>query len=471
MAESTDLEEGRAVSVSDLVQAQERRERREREQLDRLAAPIIEVGLDLPGPKKRLPFSDATMREAVKLVRAQLEARRVPVLHERQHSDAGGVKTLLSVRARPAELKRWMVQIEDAKPLGRLFDIGVLADSVRVERASLGASQRRCLLCDRPAQVCARNRAHPTDRLVATAERLMRDHFGAAFCAQVAREASRALLYELTVTPKPGLVDRWGSGSHSDMDFYLMLDSVTALTPHFQGFANAGVVSPHADPTKLLPELRYLGIRAEDDMRQATRGVNTHKGAIFALGLACVAAGRLFATDRMVTADALLDGAGDLATGVLEDFEQIGRSQSRTHGETLFATHGVLGARGEAVAGFPRVRGVGLPRLRECLARGDDLNDAGLSALLQLVTVTEDTNMMSRSDPRTAARVRHEVARELARDANERDVRALAAALSESFAKQQLSPGGAGDLLAMTFFVHFLEEHELPGRDSLERHR
>ena len=108
----------------------------------------------------------------------------------------------------------------------------------------------------------------------------------------MARTALKSLLYEVSVTPKPGLVDRDNPGAHGDMDYYSFIDSAAALAPYFSRCAALGRDSL-CEPGEVLTRLRPLGLEAEEAMKQATGGANTHKGLIFSLGILCAAAGRL----------------------------------------------------------------------------------------------------------------------------------------------------------------------------------
>ena len=109
----------------------------------------------------------------------------------------------------------------------------------------------------------------------------------------IARLACQALLYEVATTPKPGLVDRANSGSHRDMDFFTFQASAAALWPYFARCAEIGMDTHSLPPEETFSRLRTPGKLAEGDMLRATAGVNTHKGAIFSMGILCGALGRL----------------------------------------------------------------------------------------------------------------------------------------------------------------------------------
>ena len=105
--------------------------------------------------------------------------------------------------------------------------------------------------------------------------------------AIIGRAAVRALYTELALSPKPGLVSPLDSGAHDDMDMTTFMRSLFALRGYFCAIAAAGAAG--AD----FMDLQALGMRAERRMLEATRGINTHRGAIFSLGLLAGAAGWL----------------------------------------------------------------------------------------------------------------------------------------------------------------------------------
>jgi len=151
-------------------------------------------------------------------------------------------------------------------------------------------------------------------------------------------------------------------------------------------FKGAGVEYPTAGrglaPTETFPPLRSAGIEAEKVMYLATGGVNTHKGALFSLGIVCCGAGRLGEGARMGD---ILSCAGNIAQYALKDFDDLSELTPVTGGERQFLESGLTGIRGEAANGFPSVREIGLPALDAALDRGENINDAGLHALLSLM--------------------------------------------------------------------------------------
>lgn len=286
------------------------------------------------------------------------------ILQEKIVDEPTGSEALLVLNADPAEIKRKTVTMEDGHPLGRLFDMDVLdADGLSLSRTDLDAAQRTCLICGRSAKVCGRSRAHSLEQLRNRIGQLLDGYFKNKFADDCQSAALRAMLSEVFATPKPGLVDRNNSGSHTDMDFFTFVDSAAALPPHFRRMFLAGWDNASESPAERFARLRALGQDAESAMFTATRGVNTHKGLIFSLGLLSGALGiwRHDHPDQPVDSAALLDLSAHMARCSLDDFD---RSGDDTNGLRCYRLHHLKGIRGEAAQGFPAVAQTGLPTLR-----------------------------------------------------------------------------------------------------------
>lgn len=260
--------------------------------------------------------------------------------------------------------------------------------------------------------------------------------------------AADALLVEARLSPKPGLVDAETTGAHDDMDLATFEASAAALRPWLVRCAEAGAAA--ADPADLV----VLGLAAERDMRAATGGVNTHKGALYSLGLACAAAGALVAAGEEPATEAVCDGVARLSAQISPAPE----GEPRTHGERALAELGLTGARGEAWAGFPRARHHGLPTLAKYRGLGWPDEDALRATLVRLMAHTADTNLVARGGE-PALRAVWAWARGLVA-AESRGVplrgESFLAELRRAdrdFTARRWSPGGSADLLALTWFL------------------
>jgi holo-ACP synthase/triphosphoribosyl-dephospho-CoA synthase len=305
-------------------------------------------------------------------------------------------------------------------------------------------------VCGEAAKVCGRSRRHSPEQLFRCTAQRLHDFFRTQAADTAGSCALKAVLSEVSVTPKPGLVDRRDSGSHTDMDFFTFVDSSAALAPWFRRFFLAGW--DHAGG--LFGVLRALGQQVETDMFAATKGVNTHKGLIFSMAILCGALGRASAEafPQSPSLDQISEIARSLGADSMKDFAA---SSGETSGLRCYHAHGLSGIRGEAAAGFPAVINVGLPTLRQWLSRGVSLNDASCAALLALIAAVDDTNMIHRGGYEEAA-ARKTEARCLSAALRAERICPALSALNEAYIQKNLSPGGCADLLALTLFFHFL---------------
>jgi triphosphoribosyl-dephospho-CoA synthase len=264
----------------------------------------------------------------------------------------------------------------------------------------------------------------------------------------VAELAVRALVEEAELTPKPALVDRRGGGAHDDMDLSMLRCSAYALRPTFVALADRA--NRCAPSGRLREDLAAIGRRGEETMFAVTRGVNTHRGAIWALGLLTAAAAMVPPETSPVDIASL---AGRVA--VLPD--RYAPSEV-SHGSLVTRRYGVSGARGEARRGFPHVVGVALPVMRAARRAGSPEELARLDALVALIASVDDTCLLHRGgrsalrDAQTGARAVLDAGGN-ATSAGRRALRALEAALL----RHNAAPGGSADLLAATLFLDALD--------------
>ncbi|MDO4582106.1 MAG: citrate lyase holo-[acyl-carrier protein] synthase [Bacillota bacterium] len=447
-----------AVTAAEMMAARELRAARQRQLQQRYPGCAVSLTLNVPGEIKLAPDYRYAFDEGCAAIERQLRRRHFSCGAAEYYEENCGYHALWPVAGEALQLKQALLTVEDEHPLGRLFDIDVLTEQGRpVSRTESGHAPRLCLLCERPAHLCVRARTHSLPQLLARITQLIGAYRREQQAARVMAAAGRALFYELAVTPKPGLVDRADSGAHTDMDFFTFIDSGGTLLPWFTRMFYRGYDEARLTPEQCFARLRYLGMEAEDAMLAATGGVNTHKGLLFSLGLLCAAAGRLLATDGDgADSNALLDTAAAMAAAPLQrELAALDESTARSGGERLYVQAGG-GARAEAASGFATVRRYGLPALQKRLDEGRSLNDAGALTLLDLLAHSGDSNIFARGGRQAQQRITAQAA-ELAR----REPPPALAELTElnrQFIAERLSPGGSADLLAITFFVHFMQD-------------
>ena len=276
-----------------------------------------------------------------------------------------------------------------------------------------------------------------------------------SFADQVATQAVRALITEVCITPKPGLVDRANNGAHTDMDVFTFVNSSLALFSYFRDIT-AYSLTYDGGCDRLLSKLVPRGIQAERDMLLATGGVNTHKGAIFSLGLLCAAVATQAKQTDTADERLLQDACIALAASRVRTKAPV---KDVTNGARIYAQYGLSGVLGEAATGFPHVFALALPRFREQIKQGNTIETAGVVALLHLIARVDDTNVIARCGLETLREVQAMVSGalvELSKDQSVLRYRAYAAQLDSMFIQRGISPGGCADLLAATLLIDAL---------------
>lgn len=439
------------VSLQEMLDARERRAGRQRQLLGEFQKPLLCFTMNIAGEIKDSPLIRRGFRRGLTDLEQLLSVEKIPSLHRDVLYERTGCEAIFVLDASAERIKSLTTALEDASPLGRLFDMDVLnITGEKLQRAH----PRHCLICGEMAQVCARSRRHSVAQLQETTREILQQAVledDAQFAAQMAQQA---LLYEVAVSPKPGLVDRENNGSHRDMDFFSFQRSAVALYPYFEECVRIGRSTRHLPPTETFSRLRFPGKIAEGRMLAATGGVNTHKGSIFSLGLLCGVLGRMEREDWGKPEQVLLLCRA-MTADVLQDFS----TPRDTVGQHLYQTYGITGIRGQAAAGYPTVRDIALPKLEAGLAAGQSLNDAACAVLSVLIAETVDTNMIHRGglalQQQTAAEMAALLKTEPFPSAS------TLADWNDRFVAENLSPGGCADLLAITLLLHFLKEDAL----------
>lgn len=438
-------------NLFEILAAREDRAAKQKQLLCQFQKPLLCFTMNIPGPEKW--NRDIAIGFFVGS-RMLLNALGSKLCHWEERVTSAGGEGYFVCDMPVKELKQLAVDLEEAASIGRLFDMDVLdIDGRKLQQTELGHPPRTCLLCDNQAAICASRRAHRLEELTERVGFLLYLTARQDFAEYIAVNAYFALNREVSTTPKPGLVDKNNQGSHPDMDIRHFFVSANALRPYFCRFAETGYLTRDLSPAETFARIREIGKEAETAMLAATRGVNTHKGAIFSLGLLCAAAGRLSPADWQP--ERLLAECAAMTKGITEkDFAGITLENAKTAGEKLYAQYGIAGVRGQAEAGFPAVKNVGLPVFRQALEKGLSVNDAGCIALLHLIAATDDTNLIHRSDRQTQLQIKAKIAALLEKDPF--PAMSVIEQLDQEFIQKNLSPGGSADLLAVTYFLQFL---------------
>ncbi|WP_434606518.1 triphosphoribosyl-dephospho-CoA synthase [Pseudomonas sp. R1-7] len=258
-----------------------------------------------------------------------------------------------------------------------------------------------------------------------------------------------ALIDEADLSPKPALVDRRGSGAHTDLHLGLMHASALSLWPAFKEMAEAALDCGEIG-LPLREALGRIGREGEAAMLVTTGGVNTHRGAIWALGLLVAAAA--------LEPEANAAGAVTLRAARLALLNDRYAPQPLSHGAQVAQRYGVRGAREEAQLAFPAVTDLGLPQLKRSRAAGAGEQNARLDALLAIMTTLADTCVLYRAGEAGLQAMQHGAKAVLdAGGSTSLGGRRQLHALDQQLIALNASPGGAADLLAACLFLDRIE--------------
>lgn len=268
-----------------------------------------------------------------------------------------------------------------------------------------------------------------------------------------------SLMEEVSTTPKPGLVDLHDSGAHTDMNYYTFLQSARSITPYLAKMFQTGC-SWQGTPAQLFAKIRPIGREAEAAMFWATEGINTHKGAIFTLGILSAAAGAVYRPGQRLCAELICAYAGEMTRETLQrELEAMKLRTPVTNGEWIFRKYGASGVRGLAADGFSLLLEVAMPYMRLYRRCAIDCNEANINVLLKIMAVLCDTNVLHRTSMAELCWMQSRAAALLrCGGAFGKAGMCKIGKFNRECIERNVSPGGAADLLAASIFLWRLEQ-------------
>ena len=277
---------------------------------------------------------------------------------------------------------------------------------------------------------------------------------------KVGQYLTQAILLEVSTHPKPGLVTRLSNGAHKDMSIFTFMMSSAVLSKAFNDLQDIGQAH-RGTLAELFCKLRSYGVGAEAELLRVTKGVNTQRGILFAGGIVSAVSG--YAMNMGLSRDALLPMIKEMAAGlVARELKNLDHA-AMTAGEKLYYKYGITGIRGEVENGFPSVVNYGLPALEDAFDKGATINDALVHALISLMTIVEDSNVIWRTDYDTLLEVQRIAKNILSLGSVFTEKGRMAIAETERyFLQRRISPGGSADLLSVTITLYLLEHKEFP---------
>jgi holo-ACP synthase / triphosphoribosyl-dephospho-CoA synthase len=394
--------------MTNLLQERENRASLQKQICLEYPYPLVVVKANMPGEDKRSLIATIVACEGY------FALKECNIKHLHTPYSIEGLIFYLSIDFPIEALKRLCMDIEENHPLGRLMDIDVIHSQAQVSRSDLNIHPRRCFLCVEDAHICVRQQTHAEEDI----ENFIMDTFkkyikGNNFYDRWQRMIQTALIGELIKPLGYGCVTLSDQGSHSDMDALLFIQSAYVVS---REMAMAHVFSDDFD------QLRAIGKIAEQKMFEITRGVNTHKGAIFLMLL--VMAGLQYPDP--------VKHISYLCKDILNDFD----TDDQSHGMRLYKQFSVTGIRGLAKDGFRDLFKRYYPYFQF-----QSIDDT----FLRLIGENPDTTLMYRGGMSL-----YNECREKARKVEKLEDRLE---FDRWMKIQGLSPGGSADMLSAIYLI------------------
>jgi holo-ACP synthase CitX len=405
-----------------------------REEKQQIIAHLKSPGKTIVTMKANIPGVDKRVKEAYVLLGLLVPKLPFAAIESIQTMDgADGPSVFFLVKDVDAVIiKNQAAYFEDSQVLGRMIDLDVFGeDGHSLSRGTL----RKCYLCEKPAFVCAKEKNHSLDQL----QSFLIKNVETELQSVIRKWIDFAILEELELDPKFGLVTPFSRGSHPDMDFDLMVRAKDSIIPFFERMFLEGYHAKVLSP--LFPTIREIGKKAETRMLETTGGINAYKGLIFSLGLIVATSGYVLGNHLPMTH--IFDSIREMTTGLMKELE----ISSGSFGASAFQRFGLGGARKEAYQGFPSIQKV-LPMVT------NSSKVAKTMALIQLIGLCEDTVLLKRAKTLE----KYQLAKEKMAQISIYDEQRIQE-VSTWCTEEGLSFGGAADLLIVTLFLHRLSSN------------
>lgn len=444
----------RKVELAELLKSRDEKALLKSEFIDRYKMPVVSLSMNIAGEIKRSPLVDLAFEYGY--------SRLIKELGEPIKSlvkcDFTGCFALLVFDLEAELLKSKCLAIEEELPVGRLLDLDV-TDAIGMLIRRPDTKGRKCLVCGGPVFECSRARAHGLDDVIFKTQNILLDFAS----DKISKLAVSALKEELELTPKPGLVDQRNCGAHSDMDFDMMLRSAMSLKVYFENTLRLGFDMNLSNHCELI-KLRNLGIEAEKRMMHLTSGVNTHRGAIYGMGILLSALGNCLkhGGSLVYKSRKIAEGLFELkkCSSDLECNKHVETTKilmGKSNGELAREAFGRCGAEDEAMKGFPTAF-AGACYLEDLVNKyGRPTLIAKLRSFLFILEKADDSNLIHRGGRKGLELAKTE-ARRIRNLDDDKLVKALEE-LDDVFIEMNLSPGGTADIYAQSLLLQKIKNH------------
>ncbi|MDD4482193.1 MAG: triphosphoribosyl-dephospho-CoA synthase [Bacilli bacterium] len=396
----------------------------------------VVVKANIPGINKKIFYAYFFIRFFKKLLKRKYNCLRIEFFD----SFDGPYYFLEITDIELITLKKELIILEDSHPLGRFIDLDVFRQNVvSISRHDLGCDFRKCFLCDNDAYLCIREKTHSIEEILGHIQDILIHYL----LEDISNLAFDAITLELLLEPKFGLVCENSVGSHTDMDCSLMKKSRDVIVDFFGLLFLEGMALDYDEAFK---KGREIGKIAEEYMFTVTKGINTHKGLIFCLGIVCIACGEAIINNSNF--NKVFENVAFMTRNILDEFNQ----EINTEGKRLFHEYGFLGIRGEVNKGMQSV----IKALKVLEKYNLYSDEALMMTLISLVRECDDSVLLKRA----GSIEKYNYFKNKISEINEYDINKINDVTKEAI-KENISIGGAADLLIVTLFLHMIKERYL----------
>jgi len=359
-------------------------------------------------------------------------------------------------------LKKLSESFESTHTLGRLIDIDIFNE--RGLPVSSG-KKKPCYFCGEYSAIsCMRNKRHTyeeiREKLSNEITKYLEVKHKELIINTLTSYASKAILYEISLSPKPGLVSFNDTGSHSDMNFFTFLNSSASLAPFFREFCLLGY-QYSGKYEEVLAQIRNIGLRAEKAMFKATNNINTHKGIIFLFGISLFTISKLMSEKKGYNDTEFRQIVTEICKNIVADELKNTTNKALTNGEKVYAAYGTIGAgvRDEVEKGFPSIfyksQGHFEKHSTTLLSNNQhEIQQILQAGLLYIMAVNNDSNILHRSNLDTLKHIQT-LAKKAIEDSD------AYTRLCDYCLEKNISPGGSADLLSVSLLLHFVKTEYL----------
>ncbi len=274
---------------------------------------------------------------------------------------------------------------------------------------------------------------------------------------KISKFAIQAISYEAACFPSPGLVSPVSDGAHKDMEYFMFLDSTVSLIKPLILCCEAGLSND--EPKKIFETVRKIGVLGENEMFKATGGINTHKGMLFLMGIACAAVSKAIYDNKdfKEVRQIIMDMTEGMTQRELEAKKSF-PDEKLSHGEKLFKLHGVSGIRGEVEKGLPIIFNFAIDFYNK--TEKLYINDRLIHTLIGIMQFCEDTTILHRHSLEVLKEVQAKAKFITALGGMKTDFGVDAVyEMDKEFKRRNISPGGSADLLGLTVFLSLVENY------------